>query len=384
MPLGKFKNSIYRLSLSMIGGPVKWDVAKDIDNNENVILTKILKKNKVVAGSIQLINNWELTQCYTFGKTNEEKTGKEIKPNTYFRTASLTKMVLALLVFRLKTLNLLKVTDSISDYLGYEVYNPYFPKAPITIAMLLSHTSTFVDTRENMQAMHEGKSLKQIFKDKNSYLDTIPGTIFRYSNIAFGSLGCILENKFSKSIEELIQYYLFEPFGIKSTFDITKLSIDNVADCYRVNPKKKTLCMENRKRHSNPIIHMNPQKHYQFGSGNLYSSSVDLAKLAILSQNGLNGFLDDTSLVMLRNPIFSWPNQEVQMYNCMGRFCLNDLSISNSILWGHQGFAYGSVNGIFINNNGDGFVQLNNGASEERVGHLAVLNKELISALLNN
>ena len=48
-------------------------------------------------------------------------------------------------------------------------------------------------------------------------------------------------------------------------------------------------------------------------------------------------------------------------------------------LWGHQGFAYGAVNGVFFDKQGNGFASLNSGASEQRCGHLALVNRDLIN-----
>ena len=62
----------------------------------------------------------------------------------------------------------------------------------------------------------------------------------------------------------------------------------------------------------------------------------------------------------------------------MRLFTIDDAHISRKKLLGHQGFAYGAVNGLFFDEEGSGFVCLNSGASEQRFGHLAVINRDLI------
>ena len=52
------------------------------------------------------------------------------------------------------------------------------------------------------------------------------------------------------------------------------------------------------------------------------------------------------------------------------------------MLHGHQGFAYGAVNGFFFDDKGNGFVSFNSGASEQRIGRLSLLNRDLIRVLL--
>lgn len=62
----------------------------------------------------------------------------------------------------------------------------------------------------------------------------------------------------------------------------------------------------------------------------------------------------------------------------MGLLKLEDASVCPKAVWGHQGFAYGAVNGVFFDQKGSGFAALNSGVSEQRVGHLALINRDLI------
>ena len=70
------------------------------------------------------------------------------------------------------------------------------------------------------------------------------------------------------------------------------------------------------------------------------------------------------------------------MRHGMGLLSLDDAQVLNRPLWGHQGFAYGAVNGVFFDAEGNGFAALNSGAGEKRFGHLAAANRSLINALL--
>ena len=70
------------------------------------------------------------------------------------------------------------------------------------------------------------------------------------------------------------------------------------------------------------------------------------------------------------------------MRHGMGLLQLDDRRIFPRSLYGHQGFAYGAVNGVFVDEYGNGFASLNSGASEKRLGHLSCLNRYLIAACL--
>ena len=71
------------------------------------------------------------------------------------------------------------------------------------------------------------------------------------------------------------------------------------------------------------------------------------------------------------------------MHHGMGLFSLWEETMLPKRLFGHQGFAYGAVNGFFFDEQGNGFVSFTSGASEGRTGRLSLLNRDLIRVLLS-
>ena len=59
-----------------------------------------------------------------------------------FRIASCSKSFSAVAIMQLVEQGKLKLTDSISSILGFEVKNPHYPDVPITVEMILSHQSS--------------------------------------------------------------------------------------------------------------------------------------------------------------------------------------------------------------------------------------------------
>lgn len=86
----------------------------------------------------------------------------------------------------------------------------------------------------------------------------------------------------------------------------------------------------------------------------------------------------------MRCPVAGWPEKTVNMRHGMGLLTLDDRAVCSRTLWGHQGFAYGAVNGVFFDGQGNGFVLLDSGCSEQRMGHLAQVNRELIRICLED
>ena len=128
---------------------------------------------------------------------------EKVTEHTLFRTASIAKMVTALLVLRLQTCGKLSVQEDVSDFLGYPVRNPSHPDAPVTLGMLLSHTSSVVDSPAYFSSFAAPVPLRLLLSDPQAWLPDAPGTRFRYSNLAAGMIGCMLESRFGVSFEQL-------------------------------------------------------------------------------------------------------------------------------------------------------------------------------------
>ena len=374
MPLGTGKNMLYQCALPFLGLPVNWQATTPVQ--------KAMKKRKVVGASIQRFEKGQLTESHHMGLRIRSDSTSTVNKNTMFRTASITKMVMALLVLRLQSLNLIHVTETLTELLGYTVCNPHCQTAPITLAMLLSHTSSIIDSENYQSKLNSPTSLRKLLLNDHSFSNYIPGTTFIYSNLAAGIVGSVLEERMNMNLESIAQEYLFKPLKIHATFDVTTLKQEEIADCYRVLPKEHTLDMALRIENTNALTNVLPDKHYTFASGNLFTTASDLAKLMLVAHNGANGFLGDKELRLIKQPIADWPDRTIHLQHGMGMFQLNSPTISNRRLWGHQGFAYGAVNGAFMDEHGSGFVLLNNGASEQRIGHLAIINRDLIKMFM--
>ena len=369
MPLGQLKNRVYQLALPVLGkkSPIRGEGE----------LEEILKKHHVQGCCIQCFDANGLGAVYCAGLARK---GVKAGEDTVFRTASLAKTVTALLVFRLQTKGLLDVGEDLTRLWGEPITSPYAPGAPVTLGMLLSHTSRLRDSEAYFASFAHPLKAEELLGSEESWLPGIPGTGFCYSNFGGGLIGCILEKAFGESLETLFQRELFAPLGVEATFDLTKVPRERLGDSFRVLPPKKAFDGAARQSSAQPLTEADPQHHYLFTSGNLYLRSKDLARLI---QTALTpGFLDERSLKQLRTPLLGWPDQRVKMRHGMGLFLLEDEQVLSRPVWGHQGFAYGAVNGVFFDEAGKGFAMLNSGAAESRIGHLSALNRDLLQLLM--
>lgn len=372
MPIGPLKNTLYSLALPVLGKRCEWRQTEDAD------LTRILQKHHAVGACIQRFEKGVLKECSCAGFARLEGEKVPVLPHTVFRTASIAKMVTALLVFRLQTLGRLNVQQDVSELLGIPVHNPHAGEAPITLAMLLSHTSSIVDSPAYFASFATQTPLSELLKDPQTWLPCVPGTAFRYSNLAAGMIGCILEKQTGMTLDALAQQELFAPLGVSATFDTAKADPERTADGWRVLPARRMFSAAERICTAHPLESPDPERHYLLASGNLYLTTQDLARLALAAWSGADGFINEASLRQMQTPLLAWPQKEVPLRHGMGLFKLEDSRIHSEPLWGHQGFAYGAVNGVFFDAHGNGFVSLTTGVSERRLGHLALVNRGLI------
>ena len=380
MPVGTVKNLLYGLALPVLGQRPAWRAPRGATEADAV--ARALWRKRCVGACVQRFEGGSLTECICAGHAALEPVKRPVAPDTVFRTASVAKMVTALLVFRLQTLGRLSVAEDVGDLLGRRVRNPHCPDAPITLGMLLSHTSGIVDSAAYFAAFGRGAPLSELLEDPRSYLPAVPGTTFRYSNLGAGMVASLLEKRFDVSFEALIERELLEPLGVTGTFDPSGLDAADVADSYRVLPASRAFCAAQRIASAEPMKEPDPERRYLPAAGNLFITAPDLARLALVAWSGGDGFLDARSLEEMRRPVAGWPEKAVNMRHGMGLLTLDDPGVCGRTLWGHQGFAYGAVNGVFFDGQGSGFVLLDSGCSERRTGHLAQVNRELIRICL--
>lgn len=378
MPAGNLKNTLYQLALPVLGLRSPISSVQGGSDDENARLCRLLRSQHAVGACIQRFEKGRLTECFTAGNARMETDVRPVTAETIFRTASIAKMVTALLVFRLQTLGKLNVCEELSDFLGVPVQNPHYPQAPITLGMLLNHTSSIVDSPAYFASFQQPVPLMNLLRNPASYSASMPGLQFRYSNFAAGLIGCLLEKRFHQSFEQLAQENLFQPLGVQATFDLSTLKGKPVADSWRVLPRERCFDAEKRMAAAISLDEPDPERHYLLASGSLFLTAEALAKLALVAWNGHDGFLSPECLSLMQHPTVPWPRQEVCLRHGMGLLKLDDPTIVKRPLWGHQGFAYGAVNGVFFDEEGSGFVCLNSGVSEQRQGHLAVINRDLI------
>lgn len=298
--------------------------------------------------------------------------GEEIGKNTLFRLASITKFVIGIACMRLVERGLLGLDVDVVNYLGEDLRNPKYPEVAITLRQILSHSSSLIDSPAYFTALQVATDYKACI----AHHEGKPGERFVYSNFATGLMEIILEKRTGKSLEEILQEEIFQPLGIEGTF-FPHYDRD-IPAIYRVFPKAKQpnyildekLYKDNLAYQSRPLV-----QRYTKAAGALFMSAKGLLVLLqtlLEDSKGAGILLGQESLAQMQSPIVAYPNQARHLHHGIATLIVEDEHIFPRKLYGHQGFAYGAVNGAFYDVEGEkAFVFLNAGTREWRNGHFA-------------
>ena len=268
---------------------------------------------------------------------------------TCFRAASVSKLVMTFGALSLMESGLLGLDEDVSTYLGYPVRTPHAPDAPITLRMLLTHTSGICDEGNyGTLGMQPGTALRTLLSDAQNWLPQSPGESFHYSNLGAGVAGCVMERAAGTPFDDIMQARVFAPLSIRASYDPRRIvPTSDLADGYAVRgifpPRRKYDAAALAARPPEPF---DPEHDYLIAAGRMITDSDGMAALVRLlsSQDGM-GVLTPQSLALMRT-----------QQDGMGGIdaCGRGLNVAylpgvfpgHDVL-GHQGVAYGMCAELF-------------------------------------
>src|SRR5215204_630535 len=173
-------------------------------------IEKLMAENNIICTGLGIIKNGKLTTDSVYG---ELKQGTPAPKNTVFNVASMTKPVVAMLTLTLVNSNQWKLDEPLAKYWT----DPDVASDPRSKKLTSRHVFTHQTGFVNWRWLHPTKKLT---------FDVDPGTKFGYSGEGFEYLKKALENKFKKSLVQLVQEYIFDPLQMKDSRLIWNDSIE--------------------------------------------------------------------------------------------------------------------------------------------------------------
>lgn len=278
------------------------------------------------------------------------------------RCASISKVVLGMEAMALAEEDVVDLDGSIGEYWDCEVKNASWPAETVSLASILSHTSTLPILGDNVS--FDLKSVRERLSQGTA--GGRPGHIsaWGYNNYAFGVLGMTLELAAGEMTDDILNEQFFGALDIDAAFRSQTIEAqDKLTNLYRAGQIERSIERQN----TVGALSTAPGSYGGLFSGGLTISARDLAKMtAILAGDGLyNGvrFLSEDSVARMEKPLGVTAEGFTQCYPLR----LREVMYGREKLYYHTGSAWGVYNCMSYDpDTGDGVVVFTSGASGER------------------
>lgn len=256
---------------------------------------RVMRQNRIVGLSLVLCHSDGQDETLCFGSARLTPP-MPVTPQTCFRVASVSKLVMTFGALALCEDGLLSLDEDISDLLGYPVRNPHARDIPVTLRMLLTHTSGICDEGNyGTLGMQPGTTLSELLGNPMNWLPHAPGSSFHYTNLGAGVAGVLMERATDLPLDVIMQRYVFSPLGIRASYDPRNIHpADDLSNGYGVRlflpPRLKYDAAALAAR---PPETFDPERDYLCAAGRMITDSYGMAKLIrLLASTGEGSGMD--------------------------------------------------------------------------------------------
>ena len=154
-----------------------------------------------------------------------------VQPTTVFKAASISKSITAAAILTLVENEKLNLDADINIYLPFEVHHPAAKEKPITLRMLLTHTSGLSDSEDMLETLYtidrSPMSLREFlyeyltpkgryYNAKTNFEAFAPGDGFAFCGIGFSLAALAAENVSDEPFNNFARRAVLDPLEMKS------------------------------------------------------------------------------------------------------------------------------------------------------------------------
>ena len=332
-------------------------------------ISKFMEESGTIGLAVAVVKDNKVIYSRAFGKSNLEK-DIPLKENDIFRIASISKSFTTTALLSLADNKKISLDQDAGDIVGFKIRNPQYPDVPVTIKMLLSHSSSINDSQGYFSLdILNPETNPDYAKCYNGYA---PGTGYQYCNLGFNTLGAIVEKVSGVRFDKYVKQTILQPLSLQASFNVDDFPGNTFASLYAYDTTGFKLSESAYLSRTEEI----ESESYIIGysaplfsaTGGMKISATDLAHYLIVHMN--YGYDPDTGIRILseensrlmQTPVIETVNKE---YYCMG---LNRTStlIPGEVMTGHTGSAYGLFSAMYFEPEKKfGFVVITNGTTPE-------------------
>lgn len=290
------------LAFLLLGGWLKSNAQQknyiSLDNS----IDSLLNIGDIVSISSCIIKEDKIIWSKTEGMADLKK-DIPVNLNTIYMLGSLSKTMTGATLMHLYDQGKFKLDEDINNYLTFNIRNPRYPDLPITIRMVLTHTSSINDNNEYISSLYGcGDQTDLSFEEylKNCY-DTMgikydttnfgnykPGDKWEYCNSNYVLIAYLVEQISKKPFTDYCRENLLVPLEMnESSYLYSELDMANVAVNY-ISEEEASLSPEHPRIDHVSIKGKNATCHYAwpgYPDGGLHTSIPQFANFIIMLIN---------------------------------------------------------------------------------------------------
>lgn len=212
-------NSFLKFFLLLVVAGILFSCSTREEQAANEI-NAFLEESGTLGLAVAVVKDGKLIYTASFGKRSPvEET--PLQGGDVFRIASISKSFTTTTLMKLVEEGKISLDDDVSDLVGFTVRNPKYPDIPITVTMLLSHSSSMNDSQGYF-------TLNTLNPDTNPdhakcWNDYEPGSKYQYCNFGFNTLGTIIERTSGIRFDRYVREVVINPLGLTASFNVDDL-----------------------------------------------------------------------------------------------------------------------------------------------------------------
>lgn len=338
-------------------------------------LAKIFPRYHTTGAVVVVAQGSEIVYHYDYGWA-DKKEKKPITAQTYFKTASVSKMISAIRIMQLVEAGLLSLDEPIGSYLEYDVAHPSYPDVPVTLRMLMSHTSAISGSYTT------GKALQQLLNPQH-WESWRPGSRYKYSNLGAGIMGSLMEKVTGQDVNTCMDEGVFQPLGIDAAYRTWLLDAPDMA-ALRYNAEGKLARARNFYVTEAYDPSAGAEAHYDLTIGDVWIRGDDLCRLGMMLCQG--GTLDDMTILQPETVAEMTASQQGKggiNADSPYALCVHrvDSLLDDRMIYGHQGQSNGIVCNLYWDQeSGFVFAMITNGCSSKMDNYICKISRNVFAA----
>ena len=187
-------------------------------------------EHPLMAAAIGVVKDGKVLFADAVGHKNLN--GAPADGDTKYRIASISKLSTSIGIWQLIEQGLIDPEGDISQYIGFPLRNPHHPHIPLTVKMVMSHTSSIRDGEvPGSYNIPYGNPLSAFFTEGHpSYnpdcwapREEVPGVYFQYCNMNYCLLGQMIENVSGQRFDEYMIEHVYAPMGLTCSFNVAEM-----------------------------------------------------------------------------------------------------------------------------------------------------------------